>query len=73
MAQLQKTQKPPKTPTELEDLDRAIMLLGNRAQGNLRKKNLQEELVQLVGKYPNKETAAAWKRHLKQARKLLET
>ena len=59
---------PPEVPTELGPLDRAIMLLGSRTKGELRAKH-QQELARLLGRYPDTETAAVWKKALKELRK----
>lgn len=59
---------PPEVPTELGTLDRAIMLLGSRVKGELRHKH-QVELARLLGRYPDAETAAVWKKALKELRK----
>ena len=60
---------PPNVPDERELIDRATMLLGERAKGNL-KQSLQNELAQLLGRAPrDPEQAAAWKYALKQIRK----
>lgn len=58
---------PPKVPHELGTLDRAVMLLGSRVKGDLRHKH-QVELARLLGRYPDAETAAVWKRALKKLR-----
>lgn len=58
---------PPKIPQELKELERAITLLGNRTKAELRGKPRQE-LENLVGRYPNVETAMEWKRFLRTTR-----
>lgn len=60
---------PPKLPQSSKDLERAICLLGNRVKAELSNKP-QQELVALVGRYPNQEEAAAWKQNLKQSIKV---
>lgn len=52
---------------ELEKLDRAIMLLGNRVKGELRA-SIRSELTGLVGRYPDPTTAQMWKTALKSIR-----
>ena len=60
---------PPTVPDDPQQLDQAIMLLGERTKGNLRQKN-QDRLAQLLGKAPkDPEQAAVWKSVLKQVRK----
>jgi hypothetical protein len=58
----------PKIPQTLADLDRAIMLLGNRTKVEL-KSVPRKELEQLIGDYPNLRVAARWKAELTQLRK----
>ena len=58
---------PPKVPVELSQLDRAIMLLGERAKRELKSKR-QKELTALLGRCPDAETAAVWKAALKKLR-----
>lgn len=61
---------PPRTPQHLEDLDRAIMLLGALAKGDDLKLSKREELEEFLGSLPkNKDQAQTWKRVLKQWRK----
>ncbi len=63
---------PPRTPQHLEDLDRAIMLLGSMAKGDNLKLSKREELEEFLGRLPKDEDQAqAWKRSLKQWRKEL--
>jgi hypothetical protein len=57
-----------KIPQTLADLDRAIMLLGNRTKVEL-KSVPRKELEQLIGDYPNLRVAARWKAELTQLRK----
>lgn len=58
---------PPKTPENLADLERAIVLLGSRTKGPLTKQR-RVELIDLVGAYPDPQAAAAWKVALKPLR-----
>lgn len=58
---------PPKTPENLADLERAIVLLGARAKGPLTKPR-RVELVDLVGAYPDAAAATSWKASLKPLR-----
>jgi len=60
---MQREKVPPVVPTELEELRRAIVLLGSRVKADLRHAK-RAELVRLVGAYPDKATAAAWKQAL---------
>lgn len=55
---------PPRIPEELKDLERAVLLLGNRWRTDLNPK-ARKELEALVGRYPSKEQAAAWKTALR--------
>ena len=55
----------PQIPQTEEKLERAICLLGSRIKVELSSKP-QQELVALVGRYPNPQEAAAWKQCLKQ-------
>lgn len=58
---------PTQTPTDPIALRRVVTLLGHRAQGvNLRASRV-EELVSLLGRYPDPTTAKAWKSELKSA------
>lgn len=59
---------PVKIPVDTASLQRAIALLGNRAQADLQTKPRQE-LVELIGSYPSAEQAAIWKQALKQLHK----
>ena len=63
-----KMQLPPQIPQSKEKLERAISLLGNRIQAELKSKPAQE-LVELLGCYPNPEEATVWKQSLKQITK----
>ena len=56
---------PPQIPQSSKDVERAICLLGSRTKVELSGKPAQE-LVALIGRYPNPQEAAAWKHHLKQ-------
>jgi len=59
---------PPIVPAARESLDRAIILLGNRCQSDL-KSAAREELKTLIGTYPNPAQAAIWKQMLSRLRK----
>jgi hypothetical protein len=59
---------PPRTPCTREELDRAIMLLGNRARGLELRESTRSELLGLVGRYPDQTTAGRWKSILKDVR-----
>ncbi len=56
---------PPQIPQFSKDVERAICLLGSRTKVELSGKSAQE-LIALVGRYPNPQEAATWKQHLKQ-------
>lgn len=58
---------PPRVPEGRVQLERAIALLGCRVQGDLRV-SVQSELIGLVGRYPDAQTAANWKLGLKSIR-----
>ncbi|PSB31364.1 hypothetical protein [Chlorogloea sp. CCALA 695] len=60
-----KMQLPPQIPQSKDELERAVSLLGNRIQADLRSKPAQE-LVALLGHYPSPEEATVWKQSLKQ-------
>jgi hypothetical protein len=60
-----KMQLPPQIPQSKNSLERAISLLGNRIQADLKSKPAQE-LVALLGRYPSPEEAVVWKQSLKQ-------
>lgn len=66
--QQQELKLPPIVPGIKEELEQAIMLLGNRVQGELNDKN-KRKLIGLVGEYPSIETAQQWKIGLKQVLK----
>lgn len=59
---------PPRVPTTLSELQRAITLLGSRQTLDL-KRRPRAELIELLGEYPDQRTAAEWKRFLKRLRK----
>ncbi len=61
----QKVPLPPQIPQSEKKLERAICLLGSRIKVELSSKPAQE-LVALVGRYPNPQEAALWKQFLKQ-------
>lgn len=63
-----KMQLPPQIPHSKDELERAISLLGNRIQAELKSKPAQE-LVALLGRYPSPEEAIVWKQSLKQLKK----
>ena len=58
---------PPRVPTELEELDRLICLLGNRTKADLTPKS-RKALIGLCGAYPDGTTASLWKAELRQIR-----
>lgn len=51
---------PPKLPGATAELERVIVLLGNRVQADLKQKS-KTELIQLIDAYPDETTAALWK------------
>lgn len=57
---------PPKLPANERELDRTIVLLGNRKQSDLNPR-CKQELEQLIGAYPTMKEAALWKRLLRRA------
>ncbi len=61
-------QLPPIVPGAKEELEQAIVLLGNRVQGELSNKN-KDKLIVLVGEYPSIEEALEWKIGLKRVLK----
>jgi hypothetical protein len=61
---------PPRTPEAIVELDRAIMLLGNLMNSDLKQKRRQE-LVKLLGRYPSASEASVWKSALKGLREEL--
>jgi hypothetical protein len=60
------TSLPPRLPQNDEELNRSIMLLGNRKQADLNKR-ARRELERLLGVYPTTKEAALWKRVLRRA------
>ncbi len=66
--QKQDLKLPPIVPGLKEELEQAIMLLGNRVQGDLNKKN-KKKLIRLIGEYPTVNIAYEWKISLKQVLK----
>lgn len=56
---------PPQIPGTTEDLQRVILLLGNRTKADLTTKT-KRELIALIAAYPTSEQAATWKQNLKQ-------
>lgn len=61
---------PEKMPQTLQDLDRAIVLLGSLPKVELRSR-ARQELVSLLGCLPTPPMAAVWKLALKRRRKAL--
>ncbi|HTU58920.1 MAG TPA: hypothetical protein VMF89_10815 [Polyangiales bacterium] len=59
---------PPIVPTTLVALDRAIILLGARSKGEQLRASKVQEIVGLLGRYPDAVTALAWKTELKKLR-----
>lgn len=59
---------PPRMPSDLQDLDRATMLLGHMAQGAVKQKVLRE-VERLLGELPHPDVVVEWKTALKQHRK----
>jgi hypothetical protein len=57
---------PPRLPQTRQELDRTIILLGNRKQTEL-KASGRRELESLIGVYPTVKEAALWKRVLRRA------
>lgn len=57
-------QLPPRLPRDVEDINRAICLLGNRIASELKDKT-KGELISLLGIYPSQEQAKYWKQALK--------
>ncbi|WP_416674325.1 hypothetical protein [Egbenema bharatensis] len=55
---------PPRVPNDPEDINRAVCLLGNRIASDLKEKS-KNELIFLLGVYPNPEQAKLWKHALK--------
>ena len=63
------TPEPPRLPDDPYSLDRAISLLGSRAQNPLNEETA-DELLRLIGAYPDARQARVWKTFLKKQRKL---
>jgi hypothetical protein len=59
---------PPKIPQNNDLLSRAITLLGNRTQAQLKPK-AKLELEQLIGCYPDQQEASLWKKELTRIKK----
>ena len=59
---------PPKIPKDLAQLERAILLLGNRSKAELTPKP-RRELEELIGTYPTLDQAVGWKMTLRRLRK----
>jgi hypothetical protein len=57
---------PPRLPQTKRELDRCIILLGNRKQVELNT-HARRELESLLGVYPTVREAALWKRVLRRA------
>ncbi len=57
---------PPRLPRNEEELNRTIILLGNRKQTEL-KTGARRELESLIGVYPTFKEAKLWKRVLRRA------
>jgi hypothetical protein len=57
---------PPRLPQNKAELERTIVLLGNRKQTELNK-HAQVELQQLIGVYPTVKEATIWKRVIRRA------
>jgi len=57
---------PPRLPQNRQELDRTIILLGNRKQTELNA-HAQRELESLIGVYPTVKEATLWKRVLRRA------
>jgi hypothetical protein len=55
---------PPRLPQNRQELDRSIILLGNRKQNEL-SAEARRELEILIGVYPTLKEAAIWKRELR--------
>jgi hypothetical protein len=55
-------------PSDLQDLDRATMLLGHMAKGSVKQKVLRE-VERLLGELPHPDVVVEWKTALKQYRK----
>jgi len=57
---------PPRLPQSEEELNRTIILLGNRKQGELNT-DARRQLERLIGVYPSIKEATLWKRVLRRA------
>ena len=57
---------PPRLPQNRQELDRSVILLGNRKQNELNTE-ARRELESLIGVYPTLKEAAIWKRELRRA------
>lgn len=57
---------PPRLPKDEQELDRTIILLGNRKQTELNPR-AQRELASLIGVYPTIAEATVWKRVMRRA------
>ena len=57
---------PPRLPVNDAEIDRTIILLGNRKQMELNSR-CRQELERLLGAYPTRQEAALWKRVLRKA------
>jgi hypothetical protein len=55
---------PAKMPTTVDELNRAICLLGNRVASDLKGKT-KSELISIIGVYPTVEQASYWKQAFK--------
>ena len=61
---------PPTIPSNPDDLQKAICLLGNRTRSELGQKP-KKQLIELIGVYPDAITATLWKQTLRQKAKEL--
>ena len=72
MAKQPPPNNPPRMPSLVPStrvaLDRAIVLLGARSKGEDLKSSRVQELVGLLGRYPDPATALVWKTELKRVR-----
>lgn len=59
---------PPLVPPTRVALDRAIILLGARSKGEELRSSKVQEIVGLLGRYPDPVTAMSWKTELKKLR-----
>ena len=60
------TPLPPRLPQNSQELDRSIILMGNRRQNEL-SADARRELECLIGVYPTLKEATIWKRELRRA------